>query len=284
MQNEYLAIAINSKGSELTSIKSCKTGFEFLWQANPSVWARHAPILFPIVGKVKNDLLKINGSMYPMKQHGFARDSFFELIKKTNTSILYQLTQTAESLLFYPYHFKLLLGYELINNTLVCSYKVVNMQDTPIYFSIGAHPGFNLPSQKLTDYEIVFDQDERNQRHLLTNGLFNGETKPFLTNPKSILLQTSLFDDDAIVLKNINSKALILKAIQGNFGVKLQCEEFKHLGIWTQKGCEQYICLEPWLGFADSIDEYLSISEKPGMITLKPNETFDKSYSLTFTE
>lgn len=282
MKNEYLNIEINPKGAELTSIKDVRSGFEYLWQADKNVWARHAPILFPIVGKVKNNVLLHNGRSYPMSQHGFARDQVFEKISESNNEVWYELKANAHTRTLYPFDFTIRLGYTLVDNTLSCSYEVVNKHNQPMYFSIGAHPGFNLPTAVLSDYSIVFDQPETEERHLLSEGLFNGTTKPVLSTPTQIDLNTPLFDDDAIVLKKLNSRKLTLQQKDGSFGIQLHFDGFPYLGIWTQKGNERYVCLEPWCGHADPVEGHDDISTKQGIIRLEGNKLFKRSYRLTF--
>ncbi len=283
MENDILKINITHKGAELQQITHKSSGYDFLWQADPTIWGRHAPVLFPVVGKLKNNQLLIDGTAYPMSQHGFARDAAFTCIKHTDTSALFELKANETSLHVFPYHFTLQLGYELTGNTLTCSYLVKNTDDKPMYFSIGAHPGFNLPTAKLTDYVLLFNQPEQPERHLLNTGLFNGISKAVFSRAGEIDLNKVLFDDDAIVFKNITAKQVELKQLSGNFSIGLTYDGFPDLGIWTQKDCEQYICLEPWCGHADPIDGHDDISAKPGINTLQPGEQFNRSYTLTFS-
>lgn len=284
MQNEYLSISVANKGAELTSIKSTRTGFEFLWQANPAIWARHAPILFPIVGKVKSNELMVNGKSYPMNQHGFARDCDFELFQQSKHECWYQLVSNEHTLKIFPFHFELYLGYEIVENTLICKYKVINKGSSDLYFSIGAHPGFNLPTGTLNDYIIEFAKAETEERLLLEAGLFNHQTKPVLNSNGNIDLSKALFDDDAIVFMSLQSTELILKQKAGSFAIKMQFDGFPYFGIWTQKGCESYICLEPWCGHADFVDGHLDISAKAGIVRLTKDSIFERSYAITFTE
>lgn len=282
MKNDFLSITINDKGAELAKITDVKTGFEFLWQADAAVWGRHAPVLFPIVGKVKNNELHVNGTSYTMGQHGFARDKAFTKISENEDETWYELKSDAETKKIYPYDFMLRLGYRLDRNKLTCSYSIINNGNEPMYFSIGAHPGFNLPTGKLEDYAIAFAQPENEERHLLDGGLFNGKTKPVLSSPTTIELSKALFDDDAIVFKSLHSKQLKLKQHNGTFCITLDYEGFPYMGIWTQKGSEQYLCLEPWCGHADPVEGHADISTKEGIIALQPGEEFKRSYSLGF--
>lgn len=282
MNNDWLSVRIDDKGAELAQITDRKTGFEFLWQADPLVWARRAPVLFPIVGKVKSNELMIGNSIYPAPQHGFARDLHFTQTSETGTEIWYELKSNHETLKAYPYEFILRLGYTLKENELTCRYEVINPGKNPMYFSIGAHPGFNLPIDGLDKYFIEFEQAETAERHLLDQGLFNGSTKPVLSSPTTISLSKALFDEDAIVLKQLNSKQLKLKQSNGSFCITLTFDGFPHMGIWTPKGNERFICLEPWCGHADPVSGHNDLSLKEGIITLIPGKVFARSYSLRF--
>ncbi|MES2560455.1 MAG: aldose 1-epimerase family protein [Bacteroidota bacterium] len=282
MKNEYLSIQIADKGSELISIKDETTGFEYLWQADPEVWARHAPILFPIVGKLKDNSLLVNGQRYPMSQHGFARDQFFQKVSETTDEVWYELASNDETKAVYPFSFTLRLGYQLTNNTLTCLYEVTNNDSQSMYFSIGAHPGFNLPTAELTDYTLIFEQAETEERHLLSGGLFNGNRKKALTTPTTIQLNTALFNDDAIVFKNLQSNQFTLKQHNGTFKIRINYSGFPHMGIWAPKGNQQFICLEPWCGHADPVEGHDDVSRKEGIVKLEGGAQFNRSYALTF--
>jgi galactose mutarotase-like enzyme len=283
MKNDFLEISLSPKGAELTSIRDCHTGFEFLWQADQSVWGRHAPVLFPIVGKVLNNQLLVDGTAYTMGQHGFARDRIFTLESETDTECWYRLQDDLSTMAIFPYPFELKLGYRLVDQTLECLYQVYNPGNTTLHFSIGAHPGFNLPTAQLSDYEIRFARAETAERCLLSDGLLNGETKPVLSSPHHIQLSQTLFDDDAIVCKKLHSTSLELRQLNGSFRIQLDFDGFPYMGIWTQKGTEQYICLEPWCGHADPTEGHADFSQKEAIETLAPGAVFKRSYTLNFT-
>jgi galactose mutarotase-like enzyme len=282
MKNGHLFVGINDKGAELTAITDMLTGYEFLWGADPAVWARHAPVLFPIVGKLKNNELHIDSNIFSMSQHGFARDKVFTKLESSPTEAWYELKNDAETLKVYPYDFTLRLGYKIDHKTLTCMYKVINTDNKPMHFSIGAHPGFMLPEANLEAFYIEFEKPETEERHLLEGGLFNGKSKPVLSTPTTINLSKALFDDDAIVFKNLNSTQLKLKHRNSNFCITLSYDGFPHMGIWAPKNNEQFICLEPWCGHADPVVGHSDIAQKEGIITLDAGKEFNRSYSLTF--
>lgn len=234
LENEFIKVSITSKGAELKSVFDKKNTYEFLWQANETIWGRTAPVLFPVIGKCFNNELLIHGKLYPMSQHGFARDMNFEVIEKTESKIIFQLVSSNETLLKFPFHFDLRLSYTLIKNKIVGGYEILNTGNEMLYFSIGAHPGFNLPTKKLTDYFIEFDQTETDERYLLNEGLLNGKTETVFKGTK-IELDKILFDKDAIVLKNLQSKKIKLQSKNSTFSIELQCDSFPYFGIWSKK-------------------------------------------------
>lgn len=284
MENTLLKVNVSNKGAELTSIQSKVNQFEFLWQANPTIWGRHAPILFPIVGKVKDNLLRIHNAAWPMSQHGFARDQEFELVTESADEVWLELNSNSATQAIFPYSFCLQIGYVLNNTTLSCIYKLKNTSSEPLFFSIGAHPGFNLPVKDLSEYTITFDTLESDNRWLLDDGLFNSHKSPVFNIENGFKLQGDSFKNDAIVFKNIQSNGLTLKHVNSNFAIHLNYPGFEHLGIWSQKDCQQFICLEPWCGHADPISGHNDISQKEGIHRLDPGGLFNRQYDIQFSE
>ena len=259
-----------------------KKGDEMMWQAEGSVWGRTAPILFPVVGKPFNNELLIDGKLYSMPQHGFARDMQFEVFEKSEKQIIFRLLSNEKTLSIFPFYFDLRLGYTLAKNTVRCGYEVKNIGNDTMYFSIGAHPGFALPTQKLENYFIEFEQEENAERVLLSDGLVNGETEHILNNNHILLLDHSLFQKDAIVFKNLRSKKIILCSKISPFKIEMTWDDFPFLGIWCKKDCESFICLEPWCGIAGSIGEQIPVQQKEGINKLAPGEKMERNYSITF--
>ena len=282
LENDFLSIAIASKGAELKSVVDKNNGYEFLWQAEESIWGRTAPLLFPVVGKPFNSELIINGKNYAMPQHGFARDMNFEVYSQTKSQLVFRLVSNEETFAKFPFHFELQLSYTLVERSIVCGYEVKNTDAKKMYFSIGAHPGFKLPTNKLDDYIIKFDQPENTERVLLSDGLLNNKQEKVLNTDQVILLHQSLFDKDAIVFKHLHSNSLTLASKHTSYAIKMVFEGFPYYGIWCKKGCEAFICLEPWCGIAGSIGEQISIEQKEGINSLLPNDKFERKYSMSF--
>lgn len=285
INNSIIKIKVNKKGAELASVLQLNNQYEFIWNANPSVWNRHAPVLFPIVGKLNNDKVMIINSLYEMNQHGFARDCDFELVNKTETELQFLLKSNEQTLVKYPFQFELYIIYAFTteSNQLKITYKIVNQSVVEMPFSIGAHPGFMLPVANLNEFEIDFFEGDSIERHLLADGLFNNETETLPLINHKLNLSEEVFDKDAIVIKNCASKTISLNHKNSNFKVSCSFNDFTDLGIWAKKGNHNFVCLEPWLGYADEVGFEGDIAQKKGIILLPQGNIFEASYFLNFT-
>lgn len=282
IENRHLSVEVNALGAELKSIFNKKNNKEYLWQAHPAFWTRRAPVLFPIVGKVRNNNYQAEGKSFMLGQHGFARDVAFDLLAKDETSLIYETRNSGGTLKVYPYRFSLRIQYQLIENTVAVSYEVLNEDDKTIYFSIGGHPGFNCPlhdNEKLTDYYLEFEKIETAERHLLTDGLFNGETALVLKEEKIINLSETPFEADAVVFKNLRSSFVKLKSRKSDYELTFDFKGFPYLGIW-KKPEAPFICIEPWFGLADKVNSSGRLEEKEGILSLIQNEKFSCLYSI----
>ncbi len=285
IDNGNLKIKVNKKGAELASVLQLNNQYEFMWNANPTVWNRHAPVLFPIVGKLNNNKVLINNSLYEMGQHGFARDCDFELVNKSETELQFLLKSNEQTLIKYPFQFELYIIYGFTNesNQLKVTYKIVNNSASKMPFSIGAHPGFMMPVANLNEFEIDFFEGDSIERHLLADGLFNNETETLVISNHKLSLSEQVFDKDAIVIKNCKSKTISLNHKNSNFKVSCSFNDFTDLGIWAKKGNHNFVCLEPWLGYADEVGFEGDIATKKGIIQLSEGNIFEASYYLNFT-
>jgi galactose mutarotase-like enzyme len=280
IENDFLRMEVNAFGAELKSIFNKENQKEYLWQADPAFWARRAPVLFPIVGKLKNNTYKTEGKSWTMNQHGFARDVIFQLTGKTKDSLTYSTKYSVDSLKQYPYKFELQIQYSLKEKNISTEYKVINLDDKNIFFSIGGHPGFTCPinpEEKITDYYIEFETKENAVRHLLNGSNFSGETKSLLKHENIIPLSEDLFHADAIVLKNLKSSYLKLKSKKSDYELVFNFKGFPYLGIW-KKIDAPFICIEPWFGLADYESFEGELKEKEGIISLAQREKFVCTY------
>jgi galactose mutarotase-like enzyme len=275
IENDFLKVSAKASGAELISIKNKHNGLEYLWQGDPQFWGRRAPVLFPIVGKLKNNIFKSEGKTFQLPQHGFARDYYFELIKSEPASLVYSLKSNDETLKFYPYKFELNISYILVKNKIEVRYDVFNIDNKKIWFSIGAHPAFNCPlepKEKFSDYFLEFDQKENAGIHLISEGLLSGQTQAFLKNSNRIELNEKVFAQDALIFKDLKSSTVSLKSKNSTASVIFNFKGFPYLGIWSKPG--PFVCIEPWYGHADPIDFDGELKNKPGILSLEKGADF----------
>lgn len=284
LENNFLRVIIRPKGAELTSIVHKASGIEHLWQADPAVWGWHAPNLFPVVGGCLNNQILIDGKTYPMDRHGFTRTSLFELTESTATHAVFSLRSSEKTRIHFPYEFEFQIRYTLDEARLLVTYRVVNQDNKTIFFSVGAHPAFAVPFNKgevYEDYYLEFEQDESQETHLLSAaGYFTGETRPVPVKGRHLGLTKHLFDDDALVFKNLASRRVAICTDRHNHAVILDYAEFPYLGLWAKPGAP-FVCIEPWLGCADSEGQPKPIEEKELIQSVEAERVFEASFSIT---
>jgi galactose mutarotase-like enzyme len=278
--NDKLAVAINEKGAELQSI--LYNSIEYLWQADGRFWNKHAPVLFPVVGELKNGEYFFNNKTYKLSRHGFARDKIFNVEQITDTSARFILNDDETSLAVYPFKFSFQVEYALNDATLLCSYTVKNNGNDVMYFSVGGHPAFNVPlvkNLKHNDYFLRFNNDETLTRCLLHKGLISNSTDQLQLNNSSLRLEHTLFYSDAIVLKHIKSNEIRLYSEQDAHGLNFKFDGFPYFGIWAAVDAP-FVCLEPWCGIADNIHHDQQLSHKEGINKLASNESWQRTWSV----
>jgi len=281
IENDFLKISVKNSGAELISIKNKKNNYEYLWQGDPKFWARRAPVLFPIVGKLKENTYTIDSKQYQLLQHGFARDMHFDQVEKESSFLIYGLKHSPETLKNYPYKFELFIKYDLKKNTLRVTYEVRNMDSKKMYFSIGGHPAFNcpmVPNEKFNDYFLEFDTKENAERFLLKDGLLTGAKEAVLKDEKTLPLTHDLFAKDALVFKDLKSESVVLKSRRSKVKVNFNFKGFPALGIWSKPG--PFICIEPWYGHADYENAAGELKDKDGILSLEKGKIFSCEYSV----
>ena len=281
IQNKNLSVKISLKGAEIISIFNKKEKFEHIWQGEKESWNQHAPILFPIVGKLKEGSYQFDGKNYKMNNHGFASYSLFTLINKTDSEVILQLESSPETLKMYPYKFRLLVKYVLSGKKLTVTNTVINLDKNEMFFSIGAHPGFNIPfsgNEKFNDYYLEFDKKETVNRLPLTKkkGLLSQQKiSDYLNKTKKIQLHHQMFKDRAIILEGLESKTVSIKSDHSKFEVKVGIKDFPLLGVWTSsKKDAPFICIEPWYGVSDGINSTGNFKNKKAIKSIDPGKRF----------
>ncbi|GAB3895067.1 aldose 1-epimerase family protein [Larkinella knui] len=283
LENDFLQVRIRPKGAELTSIYNKHTGIEHLWQADPAVWAWHAPNLFPVVGGCLNNEIIVDGKPYPMERHGFTRQSEFTVVEATPTKVCFSLQANEKTRAVYPYEFEFQIEYQIDHQVLTIIYRVINRENKRMYFSVGAHPAFAvpfLPNENYEDYYLEFQNEEPLERHMLSaKGYFTGETEPVLTVDRQLPLTGDLFKDDALVFKNMDSHSVTIRSRHHDQAVTVSFPAFPYLGIWAKPG-GKFVCIEPWLGCADSEGTPVPFEEKEAIQHVEPNGSFETGFTI----
>ncbi|MDR6762299.1 galactose mutarotase-like enzyme [Flavobacterium sp. 2755] len=276
ISNSTLKASIKNAGAELFSLKDNQNK-EYIWEGNPDFWGKHSPILFPIVGTLKNNTYTIDKKEYQLPRHGFARDMEFQLIEKSGNSAVFSLESNAETLKKYPFEFELQLIYTLENTTLNIEYVVINKSKSKMPFSIGAHPAIALP-EKFENYAFKFEKAEPLKYNLLENDLISNKTETLKTTENVVPLNYKLFENDALVFKTLESNSLTILENSKPY-VQVEFEDFPSLGIWT-KDQAPFVCIEPWFGYSDTADNSGDLFKKEGILILDVDQSFHSKFSI----
>ena len=287
LENEILRVSIDTKGAQLTSLYNKITRIEHLWQADPAVWPWHAPNLFPVVGECIDNSILVHGIPYKMGRHGFARHSQFAVMTATSVHAEFSLEYSDATLEVYPYQFQFQVFYHLTGNNLKVTYKVINEDLNCIYFSVGAHPAFNVPfhpAEKFEEYYLQFEYPEDLNKHLLTaDGFFSGETERVPLHDGKLMLTRELLADGALVFKDLMSKKVLLKSVNRSQYVEVSFPQFPYVALWTKEDAP-FICIEPWFGCADTAGKHVNITDKESIKSLGKGHVFEADFTISVND
>lgn len=275
-----LSIKVSNIGAELTSINF--NGTEMLHNGK-QFWDRQAPVLFPTVGRLRDNKTIINDKEYEIPQHGFAKDMEFELIEDVENAKVYMARSNVNTLKMYPFEFELYIAYIIQEDTLTVKYKVINKTKTKMLFGIGGHPGFALKFPQ-EEYYFELNRKELNPKFMEVEGNYisNNPAKNILKDNKIIEIGKDSFLNDAIMMKNLKSNKITLKQKKDNKKIlEFNFEDFPILAIWSMPNAP-FICLEPWFNYADRVEETGYFRDKEGVISLEPEEEFNCKFSVKF--
>ncbi|CCG53113.1 Probable Aldose 1-epimerase [Flavobacterium indicum GPTSA100-9 = DSM 17447] len=267
--NKFLTATINTLGAELVSLE--KNQVNYIWEVDENYWNKTSPVLFPIVGRLKNDVYTLNGKEYTLPRHGFARNYEFQYELKAEHQVVFELESNAETKYNFPFDFKLFLAYTLIDSELIIEYFVRNLSEETLPFSIGAHPAFAIEGD-IADYSLQFNKPDVLITHHLENENFNFETSVVESHSGKLDLKYDLFKNDALVFESLESDEVILQHLDVPV-LKVTYEYFPYLGIWTKPNAP-FLCIEPWCGVADNTIHDGNILEKEGIQLLPAGEDF----------
>lgn len=285
IENNDLRVAIKTHGAELDSIWHKDNRLEYLWQGDAAFWGKKSPILFPIVGTLKDNNFSYEGKKYTLSRHGFARDKTFTVEKHTAKTATFLLISDEETLKNYPFMFAFRIHYALKDNTLCVTYSVQNTGEGAMYFSVGGHPAFRLPlvdETRYTDYFIQLNQATTSGRYPLSmDGLLELKSNPFLENSDKIALNSALFYEDAVVLKHLAATSMAILSNKTPHGLRMTFRGFPYFGIWAAKNAP-FVCLEPWCGISDFVNTTQNLTEKEGINHLASGEIFERTWQVDF--
>ena len=285
LSNDTLKVTINSLGAELSSIYNQKNETEYLWSGDSKYWGRQSPVLFPIVGGLKDKQYKYDGNIYPMSQHGFARDSEFTLKEQTENSITFVLDYNETTYKAYPFKFKLEIAYVLEGSSVKVIWRVFNQDEKEMYFSIGGHPGFMCPieeGKKQTDYAIDFHRtDNIVYSKINESGLVVSRDNVLDIHGGVMPITEHLFDEDAIVIENSQCDKISLVAEDGTHYLTVSFDA-PLVGVWSPvKKQAPFICIEPWYGRCDAADFDGELKDREHGNTLQAGEKFESVYTIS---
>ena len=277
IENEYLFCAADDYGAQLHSIRDRESKTEYLWQGDPAVWYGQAPVLFPIVGRLKNDRYCYKGQKYTMPKHGFARKSAFKLQERDEARVSFVLESSDATRVVYPFEFTLTLTYRLEGRALIAEARVENKDNGEMYFSIGAHPGFNCAMGDILRFDVPETLDSQ---WIDSEAMLAGGSYPVLENSTDIIIHEHLFDNDALILQGMKSKHVTLMR-RGEAAIRFDMGGAPVLGIWAKPGAA-YVCVEPWFGLNDSNDFTPDFSRKPLIQRLGVGDAFTQVWRAEF--
>lgn len=277
LKNDILSVRISELGAEIKSI--VKDEYEYIWQGDPQIWAGSAPILFPLCGASKDGKYILDGKEYNIPQHGFAKFKTFEVESVTDTKAVFLLKEDDETLSMFPFKFEFRAIFTLKKNAIKTEYKVKNLTDDTMYFSVGSHEAFVVP-EGIEDYDIIFPKKETLESMLINGPLIQKHKMLIAKNTNVLPMYDKYFLLDTLIFGNLNSKSAILKNRKTERAVKIDFPDADYFLIW-HKPSAPYVCLEPWSGMADREDSDYDITKRDSIISLGVNKEYTNTHTVT---
>lgn len=283
LENSNIHVSFAAKGAELRSLTHKGTNLNYVWSGNPQYWGKHSPVLFPIVGGLKENTYYYKDQAYTLPRHGFARDQEFQVNQISDHEILFTIQDSEESRKVYPFKFELGLRYRISGATLTCTYEVKNTGTEPLLFSIGGHPAFTVPlatDLQYNDYYLDFNNDQELNYHKIDKDLIDDETAIIELQNARLPLKHELFYEDALVFKTLKSDRISIRTDKQKHGLDFHFSKFPFFGIWSAKDAD-FVCLEPWCGIADGINHQQQLEEKEGIESLAVGSEWSRSWEVS---
>lgn len=285
LKNEKLRLTVESLGAEMRSLQTAD-GTEYLWQGDSKYWTDRAPTLFPFIGRLTNNSYKYLGKEYHMGIHGFAAGMEFSPLEQTDNRLVLELRSSSRTLVQYPFHFVLQITYTLRGETVEISYEVTNLSNTTMPFGIGGHPGFNVPlvdGESFENYELEFSVPCRPDRVGFSPAVYlNGQDKEYpLREERFMDLRHDLFNEDAVILKNMARKVTLRSKVSGR-GVTVCYPDMPYLGIWHWPNTDApYVCIEPWSSLPSRQGVVEELSCKSDLVHLASQHSYTALWSIS---
>ena len=286
IENEHLCLTVDTLGAQMMSLR--QGDIEYLWQGDPQYWSDRAPMLFPFIGRLTDNSYRFRGKTYRMGIHGFAAASEFSPLEQSREHLVLSLRSSAATLEQYPFDFSLEISYALKGHTLEITYRVRNPGSETMPFGIGGHPGFRVPLEagaRFEDYLLEFSQSCQPDRVGFTPAVFlSGRDEAYpLEDGKRLHLRHGLFDQDAVILKNM-SREVTLRCPASSHAVTVSYPQMPYLGIWHwPKTDASYVCIEPWSSLPARQDVVEEFSCKSDLVQLEPGKTYENRWFITIT-
>lgn len=287
IKNDKFSAMVDTAGAQLISLKR-NDDFQLLWQGDPKYWSENAPVLFPIVGALRNGMAKIGGEWYRMPMHGFAKDSEFTACDGGPDTVTLTLTSNGTTKALYPFDFEFKVSYTCTDRGFETKFTVRNMGKGAMPFVVGGHPGFNLPlweGDTFEDYDLEFEVNEDQSCPCVDLEqclIDNSRSKYHLKDQRSIPLTHELFAEDALIFENFKSKTVKLISRKSGHGLCMDISQFPMLGVWSSSNNGPYIALEPWVGCGTMVSEGDDLEKKKNMVFLGENETRSYAFSVSY--
>lgn len=278
IENNHLICTIESTGAEIRSLINKATGEEYIWQIDNTVWGSSSPVLFPAIGKIKENKVVFDGKDYAMTKHGIVRNNDQLLFqKKSQSECAFSLTSSEETLKQYPFQFSFTANFQLVENRLIMKYIIENKDSLPMPFACGGHTAYACPvtkDTKLTDYVVEFPTKQTLLANTLgASGLLSHQLREIESEDGILVLSEALFNQDALIFSSINWDWVRLRKKDKAKGILVRFKGYPNLALWSKPGAD-YLCIEPWLGLPDHEEESLDLTQKTTLKTIAPNAVF----------
>ncbi|MBE6581758.1 MAG: aldose 1-epimerase family protein [Ruminococcaceae bacterium] len=277
IKNEILSCEIKQNGAEIKSLKKGET--EYIWCSDPKFWGKSAPVLFPCIGSSKDDKYTLNGKTYPMKKHGFLIDADFTVEERTDSSVTLLYTHNEKTLEVYPYEFEFRAVFTLVGSSLKVEYRVNNLTDDTMYFSVGAHEAYATPGG-VEEYDIMFPYKEDLDAILLDGPLVIDETKTFAKKVDCFSIYEKYFELDTLIFRKLKSKEVTLRNRLTDRTVKVEYPDCDYIAFWHEPG-SKFLCIEPWTSLTANANGDYDITKKEGIVSLAPNGVYSNTHIIT---